>query len=362
MILVDLACLFRSTNDQTTYQQVFNIFFPKHFQFFQDNADKMFRNQEIAPYCFSFWFSVVFALGSKIEFGKNSPNGILLFKCSAKILTSFFTFFGEFGNDSNLQNYAKCLKCALKIFAVLLCAKYICFDAFQIYNDSVFVDLIDVIFNTIMKLNLKNLFEYPKLGYSLAEVCFNFYQFHSTIFFSRQNSIILYALKVFECLIFAVNLNMKSLVNFYKLIRDILSYINHNKEDEKKLDLINDHKFNEYIQKLSLEMWQNIFKKDIFENDKNVLVSTILFFGEIPEFIQNTILSSIPDEYIGKYKELFDKISSPPDSVPEYDKLNQIQIIEKDIEAIRQNVLNDFPFILSFCDFFPINWARPCEE
>ena len=109
-------------------------------------------------------------------------------------------------------------------------------------------------------------------------------------------------------------------------------------------------------------MWQNIFKKDIFENDKNVLVSTILFFGEIPEFIQNTILSSIPDEYIGKYKELFDKISSPPDSVPEYDKLNQIQIIEKDIEAIRQNVLNDFPFILSFCDFFPINWARPCEE
>ncbi|OHS94997.1 hypothetical protein TRFO_10688 [Tritrichomonas foetus] len=347
-VMIDLSSLFHVISDSNQYNLVFDCFFPRYFSFFETFREQIFTNQEITPFSLLFWKSLVRSKGSKIEFKKYSPNGILLLKSTEKILTPFLAYVKQFANDENLANYATCLVRTVTIIGYLVKADYILFDALFIYNDDCFKNLLNAFFQTIMVFELKNIFEFNKFGDKLTICLISFFEKRQSNFLLLDNDIILFIVEALEISYFAPNSKQgKNNVHItISKIIDLFQSLSQHQNDEKASQFL--EKATKIFDRLFLQVFHLLFTVFTVPKDlESLFCSLTSLYNGVPEYIVNQVIEKVPVDF----QELFmTKLNSFGT-----DSLSQV------LKSINEDAQNKLPSNLWIYDKFPVKWNLPKE-
>eukprot|EP00058_Branchiostoma_floridae_P015574 XP_002601062.1 hypothetical protein BRAFLDRAFT_75498 [Branchiostoma floridae] len=111
----------------------------------------------------------------RLQFDVSSPNGILLFRETSKMLVSYGSRVLTLGEVPKDQVYALKLKGIAICFSMLkaaLCGGYVNFGVFRLYGDGALDDALNIFIKLLLAIPHSDLLDYPKLSqayYSLLE-------------------------------------------------------------------------------------------------------------------------------------------------------------------------------------------------
>ncbi|KAI8486150.1 Exportin 7 [Branchiostoma belcheri] len=111
----------------------------------------------------------------RLQFDVSSPNGILLFRETSKMLVSYGSRVLTLGEVPKDQIYALKLKGIAICFSMLkaaLCGGYVNFGVFRLYGDGALDDALNIFIKLLLAIPHSDLLDYPKLSqayYSLLE-------------------------------------------------------------------------------------------------------------------------------------------------------------------------------------------------
>ncbi|KAK8893820.1 hypothetical protein M9Y10_022249 [Tritrichomonas musculus] len=184
MLSSDIGGMFSAKLKPEYYHIRFNSLFPDKMKLISDAlASPSGQNIQVISLTLKMCKSIVFWLpANKIVFDNNSPNGIISFTFAAQTICTFISFAAPnlqspgFVQMLESRGYRE-LKYVSKILSYLLSGGYVPFDAFAIYNDPVFVNVLTGVIQLLTNLDKTSICNHPKTFFSLItffkELCIN---------------------------------------------------------------------------------------------------------------------------------------------------------------------------------------------
>ncbi|KAG5840585.1 hypothetical protein ANANG_G00190320 [Anguilla anguilla] len=133
----------------------------------------------------------------RLQFDVSSPNGILLFRETSKMITTYGNRILTIGEVPKDQVYALKLKGISTCFSMLkavLSGNYVNFGVFRLYGDDALDNALQTFIKLLLSIPQSDLLDYPKLSqsyYSLLEVLT---QDHMNFIASLEPHVIMYIL------------------------------------------------------------------------------------------------------------------------------------------------------------------------
>lgn len=171
-LAVDLAGVFMAIKKSDSYTIAFNWLFPARAMSLVQIMPGIVENLELSQSMLRLCRSIVMSSPvGRIVFPSYSPNGIILFKHAAEIMMPYLNRTCEIPVQSDLyiEKYRGFKKCC-QILDSLLTSDVVLFDAFEIYSDSVFDDLLRMFSRVMHVIDMDSLFEHPKVVAALLSM------------------------------------------------------------------------------------------------------------------------------------------------------------------------------------------------
>merc|ERR550525_510692 len=163
--------------------KIYNIFFdwiyPTNFHSFIRMFETWWDTPEVVIPMLRFLAEFIDQKSHRINFPTSSPNGIILFKETSKVLNTYGERILKFMNETDVKDpykerYKGIMLC-MKILSQALNAQYINFGVFKVYNDPVLQVAIKTVLQLVLSIKLEVLQCYNKVArvyYQLLEVLF----------------------------------------------------------------------------------------------------------------------------------------------------------------------------------------------
>eukprot|EP01147_Barroeca_monosierra_P003947 gene3947-6410_t len=208
---------------------------------------------------------------SRMSFGASSPNGILLFRETSKMIVTYGERILAYplpSRDDIYRHRYKGLIACYDTLKMALGGDYVNFGVFKLYNDPCLDEALDFFFRSIVTIPLDDIMEFPKLSRAFFSVF---------VFISRDHSTFLGQLdaSVFRLLMICLRNGVKSVVSTLSinactaldsLLSFVYSNVNRNKpvpEAENLAQLLSS------VSDVLLEILRDMFHILMFENCKN---------------------------------------------------------------------------------------------
>jgi len=186
-ILRDLRGVVAATHLRKTYGLFFDWFYPAHSPVLLRICEVYSTAgvYDVTNPLLKFYAELVHNRPHRIIFDSSSPNGILLFRETSKVLYSYGSrsltnFQAAQGAGRKIDLYPALYKgagTALLIFSRALGGNYVNFGVFELYGDRAFAEAIAIAFQLALAIPLPDLIAYPKVAkayYGLIEIlCVN---------------------------------------------------------------------------------------------------------------------------------------------------------------------------------------------
>mmetsp|Transcript_37087 Transcript_37087/g.148002 ORF Transcript_37087/g.148002 Transcript_37087/m.148002 type:complete len:1034 (-) Transcript_37087:449-3550(-) len=170
--LRDLRGIVTATLLKKTYTMFFDWFYPQHVPLLY-RAIRVAAAAGSYPVCnplLKFYAELVSNKPPRIIFDPSSPNGILLFRETSKIIVSYCTATlaqwnaaGRQGSDPYRQLYKGAATCLL-MFSRSLSGNYVNFGVFGLYGDTALEDALRVSLEIALAIPVKDLLAYQKVS------------------------------------------------------------------------------------------------------------------------------------------------------------------------------------------------------
>jgi exportin-7 len=176
--LRDLRGICNACANRRTYTMFFDWLYPAHMPLLLKSVQAWNQSPDIMIALLKFVWEFVYNRNQRISFGSSSPNGILLFKETSKLLVAFGTGIAK-SPPMTKDVYAEKYKPVMLAMGVLLHAlsgDYCNFGVFQLYNDRALLDALDVVVKLALMIPLQDIMAYPKVCkayFALVESLFN---------------------------------------------------------------------------------------------------------------------------------------------------------------------------------------------
>lgn len=221
-----------------------------------------------------------------IEFEHNSANGIILFSFSAQIISIFLTFLSgnlenpQFAKDFDKSGFRE-FKCCSKILANLISSGYVPFEAFLVYEDSVFADVLTGYIQLLTSLDLDSVCSYPNTFQSLINFFEVLCKHMMKIMCIQLSSEFLRDLMsvIFECAARGLFMNKDSTTSSIKTIEYILQFII-DEESPKEIEALVGSIKEEDLGKANMCLWQLLINSNEI-NHRNLVSEPIKFLIQI---------------------------------------------------------------------------------
>lgn len=215
---LDLYGLFSEIATKEIFNISFDWFFPDRASFFVKAMEAVSDNVDITATILKMWRAIVKPVPStRIVFSPYTANGIILFKFTAELLVPFLNSVSSYSKDLIYQGSQ--LRRACQIMGHLFQGDYIVYDAFSIYNDSTYTDILRAFCNIFMNLDWDEMFNYTKLVTSVMNFLSYVCKGHLTVLINLDN-----AANIIPILIFQASKGVQSPLNeIQNLSIDILS-------------------------------------------------------------------------------------------------------------------------------------------
>lgn len=184
-LAIDMRGILTAVTREKYYRMVFDWLFPERSMLFVQAMENGANNPQLSGSLLKMWRSIVEASScgvQRVNFPPYSANGVILFKQTAALLAPYMEFLGttplSVGADIHTAKYQGFRRCC-EIIGYLVTLDCIPFDAFEIYNDPVFHDLLKMLVSLIRTFDFGNMFQYPKVSKAMLTLMRDVCQRHA---------------------------------------------------------------------------------------------------------------------------------------------------------------------------------------
>jgi len=174
----DLRGLINAIFTSKIYRIFFDWIYPTNFHIFLRMFETWWDTPSVVIPMLRFFEEFIDQKSQRIQFPCSSPDGIILFKETSKVLNTYgermLKHMDEEVNDPYKDRYKGIMLC-MKILSQSLNAEYVNFGVFKLYNDPALQVAIDIVLRLVLSIKLEILQSYCKITkvyYMLLEVLF----------------------------------------------------------------------------------------------------------------------------------------------------------------------------------------------
>lgn len=177
-LLRDLRGVCTACMNKQTYNHFFEWIYPTHTPLLVRVAEVFFDDSRVMLPLLKLIAEIVLNRSQRINFDSSSPNGILLFKETSKILVTFgsrIKIAPVTGKDLYAQRYKSIWTC-MSILSRALSGNYCNFGVFALYGDSALADALDVVVKLAVSIPIEDIMAFPKVYkayFGLLEILFH---------------------------------------------------------------------------------------------------------------------------------------------------------------------------------------------
>ncbi|KAJ6221671.1 hypothetical protein RDWZM_000216 [Blomia tropicalis] len=348
----DLRGLVFSFVSKSNIMIFFNWIYPAYTPVFHAAIDLWYNDPQVTTPILKLYAELVNNRSQRLQFDISSPNGILLFRDTSKLLVNYGSKILMIRDIADDQLYPMKLKGVSICFSILklaLSGSYVNFGVFQLYGDRALEDALNTIIKLILSISISDILEYPKLSQSYFVLLECIAQDHMKFLANLEPNVFLY-------IISSISEGLNSLdmicTACCSILDHIVTYIfkEVSKQNKKK-------DFNEVQTCIKIiEM-----KPEILPNMLSTILNIIMF-----EDCRNQWSMSRPllglillnESYFDQWRQSI--LTMQPHMTPLFDGLmNGIErnLLSKNRDRFTQNVST---FRRDLCDFQKTNASNNC--
>lgn len=207
LLSIDLCGIFKEAKENEIFIQVFEWFISDDkSKLFEDTASFLFNqtgevseNDDIViNSILEMWKSISLCTPrTRIVFDSSSSNGITIFKKAAKILTQFYDNIEKFESKNDLtEEKINGIEYSFIIFQNLIGGKYVPFGAFKVYNDTIFIDLLNMMMKMMTESFISTIEQYPSTFFSMYGLFKELMVNQTEILFDSFNPLVILTLNI----------------------------------------------------------------------------------------------------------------------------------------------------------------------
>uniref|UniRef100_A0AAR2JEN6 Importin N-terminal domain-containing protein n=1 Tax=Pygocentrus nattereri TaxID=42514 RepID=A0AAR2JEN6_PYGNA len=193
----DLRGIAFAFNAKTSFMMLFDWIYPSYIPILQRAIELWYHVPACTTPVLKLMAELVHNRSQRLQFDVSSPNGILLFRETSKMITTYGNRILTLGEVPKDQVYALKLKGISICFSMLkavLSGNYVNFGVFRLYGDDALDNALQTFIKLLLSIPHSDLLDYPKLSqsyYSLLEVLT---QDHMNFIASLEPHVVLYIL------------------------------------------------------------------------------------------------------------------------------------------------------------------------
>uniref|UniRef100_A0A8C0UFF2 Exportin 7 n=1 Tax=Cyanistes caeruleus TaxID=156563 RepID=A0A8C0UFF2_CYACU len=193
----DLRGIAFAFNAKSSFMMLFEWIYPSYMPILQRAIELWYHDPACTTPVLKLMAELVHNRSQRLQFDVSSPNGILLFRETSKMITTYGNRILTLGEVPKEQVYALKLKGISVCFSMLkaaLSGSYVNFGVFRLYGDDALDNALQTFIKLLLSIPHSDLLDYPKLSqsyYSLLEVLT---QDHMNFIASLEPHVIMYIL------------------------------------------------------------------------------------------------------------------------------------------------------------------------
>uniref|UniRef100_A0A669ETJ4 Exportin 7 n=1 Tax=Oreochromis niloticus TaxID=8128 RepID=A0A669ETJ4_ORENI len=193
----DLRGIAFAFNAKTSFMMLFDWIYPTYMPILQRAIELWYHDPACTTPVLKLMAELVHNRSQRLQFDVSSPNGILLFRETSKMITTYGNRILTLGEVPKDQVYGVKLKGVSVCFAMLkavLSGNYVNFGVFRLYGDDALDNALQTFIKLLLSIPHSDLLDYPKLSqsfYSLLEVLT---QDHMNFIASLEPHVVMYIL------------------------------------------------------------------------------------------------------------------------------------------------------------------------
>ncbi|TRY65445.1 hypothetical protein DNTS_008775 [Danionella cerebrum] len=193
----DLRGIAFAFNAKTSFMMLFDWIYPSYMPILQRAIELWYHVPACTTPVLKLMAELVHNRSQRLQFDVSSPNGILLFRETSKMMTTYGNRILTLGEVPKDQVYALKLKGISICFSMLkavLSGNYVNFGVFRLYGDDALDNALQTFIKLLLSIPHSDLLDYPKLSqsyYSLLEVLT---QDHMNFIASLEPHVVMYIL------------------------------------------------------------------------------------------------------------------------------------------------------------------------
>ncbi|CAB1318270.1 unnamed protein product [Coregonus sp. 'balchen'] len=172
----DLRGIAFAFNAKTSFMMLFDWIYPAYMPILQRAIELWYHVPACTTPVLKLMAELVHNRSQRLQFDVSSPNGILLFRETSKMITTYGNRILTIGEVPKDQVYSVKLKGVSVCFSMLkavLSGNYVNFGVFRLYGDDALDNALQTFIKLLLSIPHSDLLDYPKLSqsfYSLLEV------------------------------------------------------------------------------------------------------------------------------------------------------------------------------------------------
>ncbi|CAB1352222.1 unnamed protein product [Coregonus sp. 'balchen'] len=172
----DLRGIAFAFNAKTSFMMLFDWIYPAYMPILQRAIELWYHVPACTTPVLKLMAELVHNRSQRLQFDVSSPNGILLFRETSKMITTYGNRILTIGEVPKDQMYSVKLKGVSVCFSMLkavLSGNYVNFGVFRLYGDDALDNALQTFIKLLLSIPHSDLLDYPKLSqsfYSLLEV------------------------------------------------------------------------------------------------------------------------------------------------------------------------------------------------
>ncbi|XP_076368513.1 ran-binding protein 16 isoform X1 [Tachypleus tridentatus] len=163
----DLRGLTYAFNTKTSYMMLFEWIYPAYTPVLHRAIELWYHDPAVTTPVLKLMAELVQNRSQRLQFDVSSPNGILLFRETSKIISSYgnrILTLGDIPRDKLYPLKLKGISICFSMFKSALCGGYVNFGVFRLYGDSALDDALNAFIKLLLSISQSDLLDYPKLS------------------------------------------------------------------------------------------------------------------------------------------------------------------------------------------------------
>ncbi|XP_054168577.1 exportin-7-like [Oppia nitens] len=193
----DLRGLAFAFNTKTSFMMLFEWIYPAYTPILHTAVEHWYHDPQVTTPVLKLMAELVQNRSQRLQFDVSSPNGILLFRETSRMIVNYGTRILTLGDIPKEQIYPLKLKGISICFSMLksaLCGGYVNFGVFHLYGDTALDDALKTFINLLLSIPQSDLLNYPKLSQTYYVLLECLAQDHMNFLANLEPNVFLYIL------------------------------------------------------------------------------------------------------------------------------------------------------------------------